>query len=205
MYVFIYIITGTTLLYTFNKWWSRKIGRSASLWFLWHAHLPSTKNFYNPDVRVPVVHSPLRHFYDLSTRWPWSRVSFPIWSIAAANSCGRNGSPSDLRRRQLPNYSIWRQWKLKVDMRPTLPNGRPDTGNCQTTVYDLTENWKVVMMPNSSSLAAPEIVVTTTSGVASGDKVDIIAALGFSCRHHVRDFNLALPCFGNIINSKRFL
>ena len=42
-------------------------------------------------------------------------------------------------------------------------------------------HWKVVMMPTLSSLAAPEVVIMTTSDATSDDKVGIMITLSFQC------------------------
>ena len=50
----------------------------------------------------------------------------------------------------------------------------------------LLTHWKrSIMMATLSSLAAPEVVVTTTSAAISHDKADIVAIFSFHCRYEV--------------------
>ena len=75
---------------------------------------------------------------------------------------------------------------------------------------------RVVMVPTSSSLAAPEVVVKT---ISSADKVGIMATLGFQCSFSgpcpavssykgqvcwVHDTGLALVCPGHRHSSQRW-
>ena len=60
-------------------------------------------------------------------------------------------------------------WKVRVVMMPTLS-------------YACVIHWKVrvIMMPTLSSLVAPQVVIMTTCGATSDDKVGIMTTHGFS-------------------------
>ena len=85
------------------------------------------------------------------------------------------------------------RWELGIVTRPyslgtrDLRTPKAQSKSTITSLYilwDITEmslKPGVVMMPTLSSLAAPEVVVTTTSGAASDGKIGIMTTISFRC------------------------
>ena len=61
------------------------------------------------------------------------------------------------------------------------------TTGCHNNLWCSSDDKVVIItMPTLSSLAAPQVVIMTTCGVASDDKVGTMTTLGCQCSHQVR-------------------